>query len=85
MISEAPFGTTKVLVVDEVELEEEGESVVLDDLVVEIEELAVGDDDAMLAMLVLEALVSVFDADECEGDEDVIVVEDVVACMPSKV
>jgi hypothetical protein len=85
MISEAPFGTTKVLVVDEVELEEEGEGVVLDDLVVEIEELAVDDDDAVLAMLVLEALVPVFDADECEGDEDVIVVEDVVACMPSKV
>ncbi len=76
IISEAPFGSTKPLVVEEAVLEEEEEDDVLDPLVVELAELEEPEEE--------EAVLRV-DVDGCEAKEVVLVVEEAVACIPAKV
>jgi hypothetical protein len=75
IISEAPFGKTKPLVVEEVLLEEE-EAFELDDIVLEPVE-AEGEDE--------EEAMPEEDVNGCVVSEDVLVPEEVVTCMPENV
>lgn len=74
-ISEAPFGKTKPLVVEEVPLEEET-CVELDDIVLEPVEAEEEDEEERLPEE---------DVDVCVMREDVLVPEEVVTCMPENV